>query len=1106
MKQNLTFGFLLAGALLINCQAATPNHGVAAGLFQVEQVPGLEDNTNAQVTLALGFNNFRAGTFNRADYNVAIGVGLEASNDDTRGVLMTSVAENGRDNFGTNGYPTSSMAANGDGTYRMVSFLGAGGGAGSANEYNVNVAGAWFPYDRYLGGFARNATGANGGTNDTFTGSPGLRLGTHFKGVASGVSVVDLRSFGIDARTDGVLLVSHAKDENNFALSQVNAANGTWNVFVRDNAQPTYDTNEQDPVAFVFIPKTNTTLISGRFLADGTISMFSGSSPQFTVTNLGSGRWDFRVLGHSPTNGVLILSPEGGGNQNGDNIVSYQPYTNGLGWEIQSRDTPDNGLQTPSGDPVVSFVYIPQPSPGCTVSPTNALVTTGSGSTATFTVVLNAQPQADVTLNLSSSAPAKGVPSPATLTFGPLNWHQPQTVSVLGQAGAPEGAYSILLAPATSTDPDYQGLDPDDVGLLSLTPRASLVCPTNSAHPGSTSPYLRVQVTNTTPGPLTVTFYGREAATGSAGPDFSMAVLPDAQMYTAEKSGGKKEMFSAQVEWIITNRVSRNIVYVTQLGDISNDGDILSGVPNLTQWRNATNAMYRQENPTRTLLPQGIPYGVAVGNHEMEPISTPSGTTIFYNQYFGVNHFNGRAYYAGHYGTNNNNHYDLFSASGVDFIVVYMEYYPDGNPAVIAWANNLLRTNAQRRAIIVTHNFGNTSTPVTFSTQGAAIYNGLKGNPNLFLQLGGHVTGQGSRQDTWNGNIVRTFVQDYQGWVNGGNGFMRLYTFSPSNNVVVVQTFSPWTGEYRTDEASEFFFSYGLQSAATGPPGPYVALATNTGVLPGSLSSCSWPGLQANRAYDWYVTVTDQAGQTVPSPVWSFTTAPANALPAAANLSRTIVGDAPTNLVLSGSDANGDALTFQTHTAPTHGVLHDFNPNDGTLTYWPVRGYRGSDRFTFTASDGQSSSTVATMYLTINAPPDSNANGLPDAWEMAYGVNDAEADADGDGQSNLEEFAANTNPTNAASAFRILSAGRQTNGYFGLTWSSVGGTRYRVQFSNGDTNGGFTGVFTDVVRDLTNEMDLSAYGAASTQSFTDTFSLTGPPTNGARYYRVKLTP
>ena len=163
-------------------------------------------------------------------------------------------------------------------------------------------------------------------------------------------------------------------------------------------------------------------------------------------------------------------------------------------------------------------------------------------------------------------------------------------------------------------------------------------------------------------------------------------------------------MFYAQTDWIITNRFSRNIAYVAQLGDCVESGDIKSGSANLTEWRNATNALYRLENPLTTFLSNGIPYGVAVGNHDQEPNGDPDGTTTYYNQYFGVPHFNGRlAYYGGHYGTNNDNHYDLFSTSGMDFIAVYLEYDTNANPAVLAWANGLLQTNANRRAMVVSH-------------------------------------------------------------------------------------------------------------------------------------------------------------------------------------------------------------------------------------------------------------------------------------------------------------------------------------------------------------------------------------------------------------------
>ena len=40
-------------------------------------------------------------------------------------------------------------------------------------------------------------------------------------------------------------------------------------------------------------------------------------------------------------------------------------------------------------------------------------------------------------------------------------------------------------------------------------------------------------------------------------------------------------------------------------------------------------------------------------------------------------HFLPYNYYGGHYGANNDNHYDLFSASGMDFIVIYFEYDDD---------------------------------------------------------------------------------------------------------------------------------------------------------------------------------------------------------------------------------------------------------------------------------------------------------------------------------------------------------------------------------------------------------------------------------------------
>ena len=105
---------------------------------------------------------------------------------------------------------------------------------------------------------------------------------------------------------------------------------------------------------------------------------------------------------------------------------------------------------------------------GITVSPTSGLVTTEGGGTATFTVVLNSQPTADVTIALSSSDLTEGTVGPASLTFTAANWNVAQTVTVTGADDAiADGdiAYSIVTAAATSTDGSYSGLNAADVSV-----------------------------------------------------------------------------------------------------------------------------------------------------------------------------------------------------------------------------------------------------------------------------------------------------------------------------------------------------------------------------------------------------------------------------------------------------------------------------------------------------------------------------------------------------------------------------------------------------------------------------------------------------------------
>ncbi len=105
-------------------------------------------------------------------------------------------------------------------------------------------------------------------------------------------------------------------------------------------------------------------------------------------------------------------------------------------------------------------------SAGIAVSPASGLVTTEAGGTATFTVVLRTRPSADVVIGLSSSDATEGTVAPASLTFTAANWNLAQTVTVTGVDDSEvdgDTLYSVITAPATSADPDYDGLDPADV-------------------------------------------------------------------------------------------------------------------------------------------------------------------------------------------------------------------------------------------------------------------------------------------------------------------------------------------------------------------------------------------------------------------------------------------------------------------------------------------------------------------------------------------------------------------------------------------------------------------------------------------------------------------
>jgi len=90
--------------------------------------------------------------------------------------------------------------------------------------------------------------------------------------------------------------------------------------------------------------------------------------------------------------------------------------------------------------------------------------TSESGEKASFTVVLETQPSAPVTLTFSSSDPSEGTLSDEEVSFTTADWASPKTVTVTGveDDGVADRAqsYTVVFNAATSTDKNYNGKQP----------------------------------------------------------------------------------------------------------------------------------------------------------------------------------------------------------------------------------------------------------------------------------------------------------------------------------------------------------------------------------------------------------------------------------------------------------------------------------------------------------------------------------------------------------------------------------------------------------------------------------------------------------------------
>lgn len=451
---------------------------------------------------------------------------------------------------------------------------------------------------------------------------------------------------------------------------------------------------------------------------------------------------------------------------------------------------------------------------------------------------------------------------------GPMFDHEERRVGRAGWAVPLVGALMVAISSFTA-GPVHAAEPPA---------RPVLVGPVDGSTTSTSVPTLQVAASDPDGGSLSVRFEGRPvgATVPGGGGSFALVVLPDTQNYTYSNRQG---IITQQAQWVVANRAAMNTAFVAQIGDL------VSNYDNATQWVNVSAGL-------KPLDDAGVPTSVIPGNHDFD---NATGAVGLYDTYFPVSRYATAAWtpstttYGGYLGQNqfgpdpvdrrNMDNYALFSAGGTDFLMLNLEWEAPAD--VLEWADRVLDHHPDRTVVLTTHSYVSitgglrTIAQRPGGTAPAALWSSfVSTHCQIKLVLSGHEhsgdLGEARRTDTNScGQPVQGILTDYQSRANGGDGWLRYYTFDPAAGTMTASTYSPRLGQFETDADSAFSLPFPF---ATQTPAPFTPIGT-VQVASGGTASMSWPGLADDTAYEWRAVVDDGTTSTA-SDTWSLRTPP----------------------------------------------------------------------------------------------------------------------------------------------------------------------------------------------------------------------------------------
>lgn len=268
---------------------------------------------------------------------------------------------------------------------------------------------------------------------------------------------------------------------------------------------------------------------------------------------------------------------------------------------------------------------------------------------------------------------------------------------------------------------------------------------------------------------------------------YSIAFLPDPQYTTRIFPKKLPDIF----DWLIENKEKKNIQYLIGLGDMTDqNGEI--------EWQAITKQYKRLEGV--------LDYSLVRGNHDI----TKNGSAKLYDKYY-----NSSSYYYKHVKENGGmqnetttrNSYLLFEVGEVKYMILNIDF--GAMDDVLAWADEVLSANTDRRVIVATHGFTHPDGGFLCGDDygGPSTYNAewndaddmwekcFKKHANIQMIVSGHMAVDDivcTKETGDNGNIVYRILMDPQTTDNmlGGMGVVGMMYFTEDGNHAKVEYYS----------------------------------------------------------------------------------------------------------------------------------------------------------------------------------------------------------------------------------------------------------------------------------------------------------------------------